>query len=201
MPSRKFYAVRAPVGPAVFETWDECRAVVEGVSGVRYKSFATFGDAKAWAEERAPEVSDDVLRLYVDGSFVPSDDRAGWAVVAVRNGKKLWAESGTTAGPAESRNVDGEVEAATRAIRWLREHPQRAEIVHDYEGVARWALGDWKAKSAVARRYVEAAAPLPEGLSFRRVVAHSGDVWNEAADSLARGALRAAGSAEPPEAK
>ena len=130
------------------------------------------------------------LRLYVDGSFVPSCPFAGWAVVAVRNGEKLWTMSGRTERPAESRNVDGEVEAATRAIRWLRENPQRAEIVHDYEGVARWALGEWKAKSAVARRYAADAAPLPEGLSFRHVVAHAGEVWNETADSLARGALR-----------
>ena len=191
MPSRKFYAVRAPLGPAVFETWDECKAVVAGVSGARYKSFATRGEAEAWAAERAAETPDDgVLRLYVDGSFVPSCPFAGWAVVAVRNGEKLWTMSGRTERPAESRNVDGEVEAATRAIRWLRENPQRAEIVHDYEGVARWALGEWKAKSAVARRYAADAAPLPEGLSFRHVVAHAGEVWNETADSLARGALR-----------
>lgn len=196
MPSRKFYAVRAPVGPAVFETWDECRAVVEGVSGARYRSFASRGEAEAWAEERAEEAPDGVLRLYVDGSFVPSSPFAGWAVVAVRNGERLWTMSGRTESPAESRNVDGEVEAATRAIRWLRENPQRAEIVHDYEGVARWALGEWKAKSAVARRYAAEASPLPEGLSFRHVAAHTGEVWNETADALARGELlRADGNA------
>ena len=191
MPRRTFYAVRPPYGPAVHNTWEECAAAVLGKPGASYRSFPTREEAELWANggESAGPADPGTLLLYVDGSFVEGNPRAGWGVIAVRGGEELWRMSGTTERDALSRNVDGELEAATRAVEWLRAHPQPALLCHDYEGVARWATGEWKARSEVAARYVEAVRPLPPGLSFRHVEAHAGERWNEAVDSLARSAV------------
>jgi ribonuclease HI len=54
------------------------------------------------------------LRIFVDGSFSPDFDRAGWAFVAVENGAELASGYGITPYPAESRNIDGELMALTK---------------------------------------------------------------------------------------
>ena len=44
--AKKFYAVRqGRDGPAVYDTWDQCRARVQGFSGAVYKSFPTRAEA------------------------------------------------------------------------------------------------------------------------------------------------------------
>lgn len=186
---KKYYAVRPPLGPRVLESWKECSALVSGVSGARYKSFPDRAAAEAWAHQRDPEPLTEGLFLYVDGSFISGHSHAGWAVAAVEGGELLWTLSGITAEPALSRNIDGELEGAAQAIFWLRKNPQPATICHDYEGIARWALGEWKRTSVVAKRYVERVQPLPEELRFEKIKAHSGEQWNELVDDLARGAL------------
>lgn len=47
---KKWYAVREGRECAVVvETWDECRALVDGWSKARFRSFDTFNDAKKFA--------------------------------------------------------------------------------------------------------------------------------------------------------
>lgn len=185
MSKKKYYAIRPPIGPKVVESWDECAALVLGVSGALFRSFGDRDSAELWAEEREEMLFEGGLRLYVDGSFVPGVEEAGWAVAAVENGALLWTMAGKT-GAALSRNIDGEVEAAAQAIEWLREHPQPATICHDYEGIARWALGEWKRNSEVAKRYAARVSPLPKEVRFEKIRAHSGEEWNELVDRLAR---------------
>lgn len=43
---RKFYVVWEGKTPGIYDTWDACRAQVEGVAGAVYKSFATLGEAE-----------------------------------------------------------------------------------------------------------------------------------------------------------
>jgi viroplasmin and RNaseH domain-containing protein len=46
--AEKIYAVAAGHTTGLFETWEECKAQVEGYSGARYKSFATREEAEAF---------------------------------------------------------------------------------------------------------------------------------------------------------
>ena len=76
-----------------------------------------------------------------------------------------------------------------QAMKWLEANDKTAVICHDYEGVARWAKGEWKAKSSIAQKYVEACRPLVHRVSFEKVAAHTGVKWNEAVDKLAKDAI------------
>lgn len=49
--SKKFYAVAKGRKAGIFETWDECKAQVEGFSASRYKSFKTRQEAVAFLQE------------------------------------------------------------------------------------------------------------------------------------------------------
>lgn len=52
----KFYAVKVGKSPGIFESWDECKASVEGFPGAKYKSFSKREEAEAFLNEN--EVSD-----------------------------------------------------------------------------------------------------------------------------------------------
>ena len=44
----KYYAVKNGRKIGIFETWDECKAQVDGYSGAEYKSFTAEADALAF---------------------------------------------------------------------------------------------------------------------------------------------------------
>ena len=126
---------------------------------------------------------------FVDGSFSPGFGPAGWAFVVTEDDKELARGSGITAFDAESRNIDGEVMASFQAMRWLDAHDMNGVICHDYEGIARWAKGEWQAKSNIAQMYVKAAKPYLHRVQFEKVAAHTGVKWNELVDKLAKEAI------------
>jgi len=43
---QKFYVVWKGKHPGIFDSWDDCKAQIEGVKGAQYKSFSTFTEAK-----------------------------------------------------------------------------------------------------------------------------------------------------------
>jgi ribonuclease HI len=123
---------------------------------------------------------------------MPGCDKAGWAFVVIEDGKEIARGSGFTAFAAESRNIDGECMASYQAMRWLDHNDKYATICHDYEGIARWARGEWQAKSNIARQYVAAVKPLLFRVKFEKVAAHTGVKWNEIVDKLAKDAVEKA---------
>lgn len=54
MASKKYYAVKKGKITGVFESWDECCDVVEGVSGAQYKGFASMEEALEYLGDSAP---------------------------------------------------------------------------------------------------------------------------------------------------
>lgn len=208
---KKYYAVNVSNKLTVVESWDECKRLVDGVSGALYKGFKTKSEAEDWlglpTEDAPIEVEqhdfdedsieervigdgalcDDVIRVYVDGSYQNSLSKyAGWGIVALLNGHVIHQDYGVTRGPALSRNIDGELRASLEAMKWAAQSQKKIHLYHDYEGIARWALGSWKAKSEIAKMYVQACQPWLEWVRFTKVSAHSGDTWNDKADELAK---------------
>ena len=188
MPKQKFYAIKSPEESKIVMTWAECEKLTHGVKGVLFKSFATRAEAEAWLSGIEAPIPDG-LRVFVDGSFTPDFPKSGWAFVVTENDKEIARGSGITAFDAESRNIDGEVMASFQAMKWLDAHDKSGVICHDYEGVARWAKGEWKAKSSIAQKYVQASRPFVHRVSFEKVAAHTGVKWNELVDQLAKDAI------------
>ena len=188
MPKQKFYAIKTPEESKIVMTWAECEKLTHGVKGVLFKSFASRAEAEAWISGMETPVPTG-LRVFVDGSFSPDFPKSGWAFVVTENDVEIARGSGITAFDAESRNIDGEVMASYQAMRWLDLNDKTGTICHDYEGIARWAKGEWQAKSNIAKRYVAAAKPYLHRVSFEKVAAHTGVKWNELVDQLAKDAI------------
>lgn len=208
MAKNNFYAAVFKDGAnRIYSNWPDCQRATTGVSDIRFKGFPTRAEAQAWIELNLPgeaglragaDAPDPVghpagtILIYVDGSYIHQRCRkAGWAWVAVRDGIVIDRNSGVTERDALSRNIDGELEAAVRAMEWAHDRGHRAVIHHDYSGIAMWASGAWKVKAEVSRTYVERIRDIKAGIRFVKVAGHSGDMFNDMVDKLAGEAILA----------
>lgn len=195
---KKYYAViGGKSGTAIYESWDQCRAQVMGVKGVVYKGFPTLEEAQGFLSQGAAPARPaggpppELAVAYVDGSYYKGVFACG-AVLFYQGGQVEFSEKFHDAGLAAMHNVAGEIMGALTVIRYCLEQGIPAlEIHHDYEGVAKWALGMWKANKPGTIAYAAACREAMEklDLTFVKVKGHSGDKYNDMADRLAKQAL------------
>ena len=70
-------------------------------------------------------------------------------------------------------------------------HYESICIYYDYEGIEKWATGLWKANKEQTQNYVKTINDMKKKIDiyFQKVLAHSGDYYNEVADGLAKKAV------------
>ena len=129
---------------------------------------------------------------YVDGSYNAATGEYSCGVVFLYEGKEIHiAQKGESEELAAMRNVAGEILGAELAMRKAVEMKiPSLNIYHDYQGIASWCLGEWKTNkegTIAYKRYYDSLKGQID-ISFRKVKGHSGDVWNDRADELARAA-------------
>lgn len=194
----KFYAVRNGYHVGIFNTWDECRKEVSGYSGAEYKSFANRADAEQylWGDNQLSLFDDEkknVAVAYTDGSYNIDTQEFSYGVVLFYDGEeKHFSEKFSDPELATMRNVAGEIKGAERAMRYCAENGiSELELYYDYEGVCKWCTGEWKTNKDGTRAYKAFYDSLNGKLtvSFNKVRGHSGDKYNDLADSLAKDAL------------
>ena len=128
------------------------------------------------------------VEAYVDGSYNAATGVYGSGLVALVNCKQYTHfSSGNDPAMSAMRNVAGEIVAAVQAVELCKKLPGVEELViyHDYEGVANWVTGKWRAKNICTQSYV-AAMKVDFPIRFVHVKAHTGNYHNEMADQLAK---------------
>lgn len=93
---------------------------------------------------------------------------------------------------AKMRNVAGEIKGAEAAMRYaVSEGLDKITIYHDYEGIAKWCLGEWKANKEGTKAYKRFYDSIKNQvlIEFVKVKGHSHDKYNDMADRLAKNAL------------
>lgn len=214
--AKKYYAVKQGKVPGVYLTWEECKTQVHGYSGAVYKSFPTAEAAMAFVTGerkeqqrmlepdcfKGGETVEDLrkaehLTAYVDGSYHSGTGEFSYGVVILQNGlEHCFCEKMDDPELSGMRNVAGEIKGAEAAMRYAVEHGcTQITIYHDYEGIARWCTGDWKANKSGTKAYKAYYDSIVGQLqvSFQKVKGHSGDKYNDMADRLAKQALGIAG--------
>lgn len=211
--AKKIYAVKKGLCPGIYNTWEQCKAQVDGFPGAQYKGFSTLEEAKrflagenlekppaqqaAFAPNASP--SDTVpgksgtAVAYVDGSYDRATHMFSCGAVFFYNGeKKQFSQKFSDPDLADMRNVAGEIMGAVSVIAYaLQEKIPALEIYYDYEGVAKWAQGEWKTNKEGTKAYAQYCREASKSLrlSFIKVKGHSGDRYNDEADLLAKQAL------------
>ena len=135
-----------------------------------------------------------VLSAYVDGSFDKETARFAYGVIMLDGDNTVAMMSAADDDPelASMHNVAGEIKGAEAAIQFCLDHGvKELTIFHDYEGIAKWPLGLWKANKlgtqAYRDFYKEAVKSMK--ITFVKVKGHSGNKYNDMADKLAGSAL------------
>lgn len=193
---KKYYAVKAGRKTGVFTTWDQCKAQVDGFPGAAYKSFPAEAEALAYlglGTETLAVPREDIAVAYVDGSYRHDTREFSCGAVLFYQGEELhFSKKYKDPALMEMRNVAGEIMGARTVLEYcVQQGIPALEIHHDYEGVAKWATGEWKANKVGTQEYKAFCAALRDKLSFGfvKVKGHSGDTYNDLADQLAKQAL------------
>ena len=191
--SNKYYAVKVGKNPGIYMTWDECKEQVNKYPKAEFKSFTTMEEAHAFMENKIVEVeidSKDTAVAYVDGSFNVDTMVYGYGVVMMYHGREEYYKgSGNEENMSAMRNVAGEILGAMYAMKYAYDHDiKNLVIYHDYEGIAKWCLGEWKTNKLETQTYKNKYQEYSKkvNISFIKVKGHSGDKYNDLADALAK---------------
>ena len=135
------------------------------------------------------------MRMYVDGSYDAPSGIYGYGIVAVYpNGDvEKYGRAGNNRDISSIRNVAGEMIAAMCAVQLALQKQQKdVTICYDYTGIEYWATRTWKAKNNFSIKYGDFMRKMGDkiSISFEKVSAHSGDLYNEMADAVAKAAVR-----------
>lgn len=191
----KYYAIRKGRKPGIYTSWDECKELVKGYSNPEYKSFTTKAEAEAFINKVSLEAPKDWNGpiFYVDGSIRDAtfEQVIGYGIVLVNKDKhvKDFYMKSDMKKFYSYRNELGELEAGLRVLQLMdRLEIKQAVIAHDYIGVKNYIDGTWKANKDCAIWYRDTFARLvgDKQIGFKKIAAHTGHVFNERADVLAK---------------
>jgi len=150
---------------------------------------------------------ENVPYFYVDGSYNANTGEYGSGIVMVKNGVIVgeFSESNFDEEFSKLMNVAGEVTAARLSVAIAEEKGLKEIVIcYDYKGIELWAINEryvgirsfsyeapWKANKEGTKEYKECMFDAHEKIKihFKKIKAHSGDVFNDRADELARNAI------------
>lgn len=190
----KYYAVKKGHKPGIYTSWDECKKQVEKFSGAVYKSFTSLEDAKNFIKLEEEKIVDYGLIAYVDGSYNIKTKEYGFGCILIEGQKvvKELSGKGDKEALVSMRNVAGEILGSLAAMKFALENGYPGVcIYYDYEGIEKWANGLWRANKIGTQNYQKLVNEYRKkiNISFIKVLAHSGDFFNERADKLAKKAV------------
>lgn len=134
--------------------------------------------------------------VYVDGSYKPSTpNRVGAGVVIVENDeiKEEFMFYRDNEEMASMRQICGELVATMESVRLaVNRGYEKIIINYDYEGIEKWANSQWRTKNKYTQTYKEYMDKMSKQIEieFNKCDAHTGNVFNEYADYLAKKSLK-----------
>ena len=198
----KYYAVKKGKMPGIYYSWNECKTQVDGFSGAEYKSFKSEKEARDYISDNSEQTSMNkcikntytlAVEAYVDGSYNSRTNEYSYGMIILRNGEELkYAEKYADKEMASMHNVAGEIKGAEAAMRYAVENSLKEIIIyHDYEGISKWCLGEWKANKEETKAYKGYYDSVKNkvDITFVKVAGHSNNKYNDIADELAKQVL------------
>lgn len=206
--AKKFYAIKEgfdiksneKVENKLVDSWDECKKLVVGIKGAKYKSFESIDEANEYlnANNKLLKKGVDIypldwMQIYVDGSYNSETERFSYAFVSVKDNKVMQIENGISEDDSQKqlRQIAGELKSVIRGLEYaIQLGEKKVVIIHDYEGIYHHAVGTWKRTDISSQKYYEAVNKLIIDNSleiiFVKVDSHTGDFFNELTDTFAK---------------
>lgn len=194
--AKKFYAVKIGLVPGIYTSWEDCKKNVDGYPNAVFKGFALREDAESFLQQNHLEqnaLNDNKTIAYVDGSFDEQTGRYAFGAVILDRGKEIYLyDCDDDPNYLPMRNIAGEIMGAVAAMHYAVDNNLPSiKIMHDYQGISSWCLGEWQTKAVGTAEYVRQYISLSQEthITFEKVKGHSGVYYNELADALAKYAL------------
>ncbi len=190
---KKYYAVKKGRICGIFFSEKEYLSLIANYPNANCKSFDTLLKAISFIEPNLYEENKNAI-AFTDGSYSVKNDKYGYGVVFCFNDKTFeFSGSGKEPENVQLKNISGEIEGAKRAINEaIKRGIQNLVICYDFEGVEKWATGDWKIKkkyTTVSEYYQFVQKSMSKvNITFEKVKAHNGVCLNNRADKLAKAA-------------
>lgn len=108
-------------------------------------------DFNTMVDDKIAILADDEVIAFVDGSYDVTEEKSAFGAVIISSGgnkdilykaftKKLGQDF------ISLRNVAAELEGVKEAVNWaITYKKKKLTIFYDYEGIEKWAIGEWKA--------------------------------------------------------
>ncbi|MCM1187897.1 MAG: ribonuclease H family protein [bacterium] len=200
MAAKKVYAVKKGKTTGIFQTWEECKASVDGYPGAEYRGFGSMEEAFVYlGEEKETSFTGDLppegeVLAYVDGSYEDFRKRYAFGCVFLLADGRIYTQcgSGDNAESLQHRNVTGEMLGAMYAVKAaMYSGYRKIEIRYDYQGIEKWVTGEWRSKTELTQKYAAAMQSWRESIEIRftKVAAHTNVRYNELADQMAKAGL------------
>ena len=145
----KYYAVRKGFTPGIYYSWEECQKQINKFSGADFKSFNNILEAEKYinmnnnTEEKLNEFKE--THAYISGCFNNSSKRYGYAGIIFHEGEKYIIKgNGNAPELIKLGSVGSQILASKETIKKaINLEIRNIVIYYDYDGVKKWANGDW----------------------------------------------------------
>ncbi len=202
---KKYYAIKNGydfcknelVVNKIVRDWDICSKLVKGAKNAQYKSFKTLDEANIYLgvhnkkEEEKEQFNG--IEAYVDGSFNITSEKFSYGLLILKDNTIVHAENGVAEDDSKKklRQIAGELMGAERSLEYACEVDEKnVKIYHDYVGVRNHVTGEWQRKEISSQLYYEKMNRLMKendiNVQFVKVDSHTGDLYNEIVDELAK---------------
>ena len=102
-------------------------------------------------------------------------------------GSELKAQISGTILDVEFRQFGGELRSVIEVLKWCAANKvQKVRINYDYQGIEKFAAGEWKPKNDLSKQYVDFIKNTNINIEWRHIKSHTGNSKNNEADALAK---------------
>ena len=205
-----YYAVAVGRKTGIYNNWNDCLAQVDKYSGAVYKKFKSKEDANNFIinykitnkpKKEKYNYTDNSIFIFVDGSFNDKTKMAGYGYVIVYNDEIIFKKAGKTKEFNDMKNVAGELKSVISCLDYVKNKMniipynkiKYINIVYDYAGISNFVNGSYNTKKYGSEIYKTTFLKYQTffeskkiKIKFIKVKGHSGDKYNNLADSLAK---------------
>lgn len=191
----KFYAVKKGRKTGIFYSWEECQKQIFKFPEASFKSFNTEEDAKNFLLNTETYQTKSDYEIYVDGSYNVVTNEFSYGLIVLHLGEIIYKDSQKHFDEELSnmRNVAGELRGAMKAMQYaVNQKIKEVNLYYDYEGIAKWCLGEWQTKKSATKAYKKFYDEQVKDrvkINFIKVKGHSNNKYNDLVDQLAKDVL------------
>lgn len=125
-----------------------------------------------------------IYEAFVDGSYISGV--TGYGVV-IYLGDEIKAKLSGTIPNTQFRQFEGELKSVIETLKWCSSNDvKKIRINYDYQGIEKFATGQWKARNAVSTAYINFLHSVQTKIEWRHIKSHTGNIKNDKADFLAK---------------